>query len=258
MNVCTSCGTDNVEGTRFCVKCGTTLSTAPSPGAWQTPSNSQYTPAGNGGVGGSAPSSGYTAAPPYDANAYAQSPGSQYQSSYQQPQASQPSSSYQPGAAVYQPQAYGQSAPSQAGMKAEPVMRLGSWIIDVVGLIVCLIPVIVVGLIPFVGWLIALLGIPAVAVAYHLLRDIQGASLGKHLLGMRVVSKTGGEATNGQRVLRNILFAVPVACMILPIIGHIIGAFLGFAITVTEAIMLLSTGERLGDKLANTVVIKTK
>jgi hypothetical protein len=32
---CPSCGSENVEGTRFCVKCGTTLPTAPSPESWR-------------------------------------------------------------------------------------------------------------------------------------------------------------------------------------------------------------------------------
>lgn len=35
---CPSCGAENAEGTRFCVKCGTTLSSAPSPESWRAPS----------------------------------------------------------------------------------------------------------------------------------------------------------------------------------------------------------------------------
>lgn len=35
---CPSCGAENADGTRFCVKCGTTLSTAPSPESWRAPS----------------------------------------------------------------------------------------------------------------------------------------------------------------------------------------------------------------------------
>ncbi len=33
MAYCTSCGTDNVQGSRFCSRCGATL--APAPGAWR-------------------------------------------------------------------------------------------------------------------------------------------------------------------------------------------------------------------------------
>ena len=32
---CPSCGAENVEGTRFCVKCGTTLPTSPQPESWR-------------------------------------------------------------------------------------------------------------------------------------------------------------------------------------------------------------------------------
>jgi len=32
---CPSCGADNVEGTRFCVKCGTGLAVAPQPEQWR-------------------------------------------------------------------------------------------------------------------------------------------------------------------------------------------------------------------------------
>jgi hypothetical protein len=32
---CPSCGAENVEGTRFCVKCGTTLPAAPAPESWR-------------------------------------------------------------------------------------------------------------------------------------------------------------------------------------------------------------------------------
>jgi hypothetical protein len=35
MIACPSCGGENVEGTRFCVKCGTTLPTAPAPESWR-------------------------------------------------------------------------------------------------------------------------------------------------------------------------------------------------------------------------------
>jgi hypothetical protein len=32
---CPSCGAENIEGTRFCVKCGTTLPAAPAPESWR-------------------------------------------------------------------------------------------------------------------------------------------------------------------------------------------------------------------------------
>ena len=35
MIACPSCGSENVEGTRFCVKCGTTLPATPQPESWR-------------------------------------------------------------------------------------------------------------------------------------------------------------------------------------------------------------------------------
>ncbi|MGI8566069.1 MAG: zinc-ribbon domain-containing protein, partial [Pyrinomonadaceae bacterium] len=35
MTICTACGAENVEGARFCVKCGAGISAAPDPGAWR-------------------------------------------------------------------------------------------------------------------------------------------------------------------------------------------------------------------------------
>jgi uncharacterized RDD family membrane protein YckC len=171
--------------------------------------------------------------------------------------ASDPGRGYQPGAAVYSPQ-YASAQQSQAGIKADPILRLGAWLIDGLALLVLLIPVIVVGLIPFIGWIIAFLGIPVIIVSYHLLRDIKAQSPGKFLLGMKVVGIDGREAPNQSRVLRNVLFAIPPLFFILPIIGHIIGGFLMTALVLTEGITLLATGDRIGDRIGKTMVVKIK
>ena len=60
---CPSCGADNADGTRFCVKCGTTLSTAPAPESWRAPSGDLNAtkvsdPPGSGSTGSS--TGGYT------------------------------------------------------------------------------------------------------------------------------------------------------------------------------------------------------
>src|SRR3712207_2704502 len=70
MIACPSCGAGSVEGTRFCVKCGTTLPTAPAPETWrqsgdlgQQSSPQQGAPSG-GFASGSQPS-GYQTPDPY-------------------------------------------------------------------------------------------------------------------------------------------------------------------------------------------------
>jgi uncharacterized RDD family membrane protein YckC len=70
MTICTSCGAENADGVRFCVKCGTALVTAPPPGSWQQPSGNLGAQGGagwggsqSGGLndpGGGLGSAGYT------------------------------------------------------------------------------------------------------------------------------------------------------------------------------------------------------
>jgi uncharacterized RDD family membrane protein YckC len=57
MILCPSCGTENADGMRFCVKCGGTIAdSSPSPGSWQQPSGNLYDTPTTGG--GSAPGTG--------------------------------------------------------------------------------------------------------------------------------------------------------------------------------------------------------
>ena len=66
MATCASCGTNNVEGTKFCVSCGATL--APAPGSWRAGTEELQTPpTGSSSAPTGSPSSSYTsnaAAPP--------------------------------------------------------------------------------------------------------------------------------------------------------------------------------------------------
>ena len=86
MATCASCGTNNVEGTKFCVSCGATL--APAPGSWRAGTDElQGQPPVNTSGGSSAhtgsPSSSYTSNPttppmyssPQPTSMYAQTAG---------------------------------------------------------------------------------------------------------------------------------------------------------------------------------------
>ena len=92
MIACPSCGADNVEGTRFCVKCGTTLPTAPAPESWRQ----------SGDLGQQ-----QTQQPGYQSGGYTppQPPPSQYPT-------------YNPPQGVYQPQAAGGSQPMHPAVPA--------------------------------------------------------------------------------------------------------------------------------------------
>ena len=88
MIACPSCGAGNVEGTRFCVKCGTTLpaSSSPAPESWRQSGDLGSQQPQGAPSGGFAPGSqppGYQTPDPY-------APAAQTPWSQPQPQAMQP------------------------------------------------------------------------------------------------------------------------------------------------------------------------
>ncbi len=108
------------------------------------------------------------------------------------------------------------------------------------------------GLIPYVGNIFAGL----LLTPYWLLRDITGASLGKLLLGTTVVRKDGQPATVGARVLRNLPLAIGPAFLIIPLLGYLVGPPIAGLMVLIEGILVLTQGERLGDRMAGTAVMK--
>ncbi|HEX8070212.1 MAG TPA: RDD family protein [Pyrinomonadaceae bacterium] len=72
MAICASCGTNNVEGTKFCVQCGAAL--APAPGAWRTPTEELNAPASGASAPSSAAPAGGTYTPPTPVNVPFQTP----------------------------------------------------------------------------------------------------------------------------------------------------------------------------------------
>jgi uncharacterized RDD family membrane protein YckC len=127
--------------------------------------------------------------------------------------------------------------------------RIGAFVIDVV-------PILIVGFIfrriPFLGRII----MGFISAAYWLLRDFNGASLGKTVLGLFVVKKNGAPASTNDRIMRNMTLAIGPALQIIPLIGWFIAVPLTFVLAVTELVVLIVKGERLGDMLAGTTVIK--
>src|SRR5262249_36121686 len=106
--------------------------------------------------------------------------------------------------------------------------------------------------IPLIGHVLCAL----ILTPYWLLRDINGASLGKTILGLRVVQADGSESTTNQRITRNIPIALGPALMIVPFAGFIAGPGLWFIVLVVEAVLTVAQGQRLGDKLAGTIVVR--
>jgi uncharacterized RDD family membrane protein YckC len=131
---------------------------------------------------------------------------------------------------------------------ADKGLRAAGYLIDV-------LPAIVLGLfgmIPMIGPIMAGL----LLAPYWLLRDLTGASLGKLILKTRVVRKDCQPSAVGARVLRNLPLAIGPAFLIIPILGYVLGPAIAFIAVLVETILVLSNGERLGDRIAGTTVIK--
>lgn len=131
---------------------------------------------------------------------------------------------------------------------ADKWIRAAGYLIDVLPTFL----IILVAWIPIIGFVLA----GVFLTPYWLLRDITGASLGKLALGMKVTGKNGQPATVKMRILRNLPIAVGPACMMIPVLGYFIAGPVSGIIMLVEAVMLLSQGERLGDRFANTRVVR--
>ena len=130
---------------------------------------------------------------------------------------------------------------------ADRPRRFGAFLIDLILLIM------LSALTTLLGPISALL-----AFAYQLFRDAGGASIGKRILGLKVVSKTGKPATPVQWILRNVVFVLPTIALVIPALGFLAESGLEIFIAGIELILILATGSRLGDRLAGTTVVRTR
>ena len=113
---------------------------------------------------------------------------------------------------------------------------------------IILVPIyIVMYFIPIFGWAIS----GAIGAAWWLLRDAKGWSLGKNVMKLEVISKDGSPATQEQLLKRNYTMAAGAALSAIPVVG-----LLGSLISLVESILVLAKGERYGDTLASTMVVK--
>ena len=134
---------------------------------------------------------------------------------------------------------------------AEPGNRVVGYLLDSL----LILPLKMLCLIPVIGWILAFVVLPLVG-AYELSRDVlfgSGQSLGKKAMKLRVVTKSGESLTWKHSALRN-LMGVFTLLQIVPIVGYVAFA-LHMAFLIVELIVLLTTRERLGDRLAQTRVV---
>lgn len=90
--------------------------------------------------------------------------------------------------------------------------------------------------------------------------DFKNRSIGKKIMGLEVASLDGKDLNWEISIKRNLTLAIGSVCSIVPIIGWIVGAVLGFIISIIEIVLIFSDnkGRRLGDKLANTQVVSSE
>ena len=106
---------------------------------------------------------------------------------------------------------------------------------------------------PGIGELLGILG-----ALYMLLRDMNGASLGKLAFGLRVARADGSEASATGRILRNLPLSLADLPILIPVPGIdlLITSVTVGLVSLIEYVLLLTTRRRLGDRMAGTVVLE--
>lgn len=245
MATCASCGTNNVEGTKFCVSCGATL--APAPGSWRAGTDELQGQPPLGTSGSSAPT------------------GS-------------PASSYPPNPAT--PPMY--SMPQSASMYAQPAgmpgvygqMRYAEWIDRVLAALIdgamtaaLMIVLFIIfgalsaasagvggddnplmGGILCMGMLVTVISVFGVGIFNKVwLVSKRGASIGQGVMNLKVVDATGNIPPIGTLIIR---LLVQVGMSFVP--------FLSLFLILADALWPLwdEKKQTLHDKAAGTYVIK--
>jgi uncharacterized RDD family membrane protein YckC len=140
------------------------------------------------------------------------------------------------------------TAPGYYARPEEKGRRVVAYLIDIVPMLLLAL----IHLLPIFGWM--LYGL--VHACYWLFRDIGGASPGKLVVGSYVANENGGMASTSQRVMRNVPLAIPGILGMIPLLGIAFEFAAAAVIFGGEAIVLLATGRRMGDRLAGTNVFR--
>lgn len=103
----------------------------------------------------------------------------------------------------------------------------------------------------------------ALNFAYFLLRDGigEGQGVGKHLLGIRVVSYPDGRPISYRdSARRNLVFALPALLLLIPVLGRIMYGVVMALVWIMEICLVLRDpeGRRFGDRWAGTMVVRSR
>jgi uncharacterized RDD family membrane protein YckC len=105
-------------------------------------------------------------------------------------------------------------------------------------------------------------------ILYHIICEItmNGQSVGKRLLGMRIVNENGGRASISQFLIRNLIRTSDYMILIIIVYGRLFGPYIiwillgSIGLLITDIILVVSNkkSQRLGDILAHTILVNTR
>ncbi len=90
---------------------------------------------------------------------------------------------------------------------------------------------------------------------YWQFRDVFGRSLGKLAMGLKIQDGAGNLPSVGALILRNLPFGICFLLSMIPFIGYMFlaGAFI---VDLIELILVVTNNNRIGDRMAGTVVVQ--
>lgn len=105
-------------------------------------------------------------------------------------------------------------------------------------------------------------------ILYHIICEItmNGQSVGKRLLGMRIVNENGGRASISQFLIRSLIRTSDYMILIIIVYGAMFGPYIiwillgSIGLLITDIILVVSNkkSQRLGDILAHTILVNTR
>ena len=117
----------------------------------------------------------------------------------------------------------------------------------------------VLGTLPLLGGLLAiayLLTRDAIWQAFMVSGDWDGRSVGKRLMGLRVVRLDGGPVDFATSAKRNVTLVAASIIIMVPVVGRIAAPIVALGLSLFELFLAVTDpqGRRFGDRLADTVV----
>jgi uncharacterized RDD family membrane protein YckC len=174
-----------------------------------------------------------------------QQPGRVTASAYEQPRP-QPQPAYQQPAPMVQVQNNAQANYPGGDFLLGP--RFLALLIDAA----CAIPLVFMAVVPLIG----IIGAPLLC-AYWISRDsfFGGQSIGKKALGLKVIKPDGSPFTWADSVKRNIVY-FGYLVLTIPWVGIFLNLLVNVPLAIVELVMVLTNGQRLGDRQGGTYVVR--